>query len=294
MSGQKLQDGTAIKRINDAIQIFQKYQTGEVSKSSSDHLNQLRNIRMSVGLAWPVILKYCFLHVSSHCGVVRFLTDLACTVKVGVFPIISSIGDFDPFDDVGLIFSKSCIALKISDSSFLTPPDFFASKLTLFFSAMSVNARVETDMLHEIEDRYTYRTGVIGELLSVYMNATLNLDDWVVNLDELSQPTRAQMLTLLAQNRNMISNEIRSYVNKNLDHPSEHLAAVAKKYNQEWDIGQPTPNLLPVTSATEIDGPESDTESDSYSASTDLDASLRAGSSFPTRDDEIEFSLDDL
>ncbi|QIJ56925.1 non-structural protein [Scaphoideus titanus reo-like virus 1] len=248
MSGMKMQDGTAIRRINDAITAFIAYELGETEKSASTVLNTLRNIRVHVGLAWPTILKYCFTHAASHMGVVRMLLDLATTEKIGMFTILASVGEHDPFNDVGLIFNKACAVLHLSDKDFLIIPDAFSTEVINFFDSQARNARISIENgLHDIEDKYVYRTNAVGSLLLSYISATVELKSWTESLaaNSIGSSSSAVVMSGKIQNlRTVINQRILNFVRKNLSATSIHHRSLATTYNSEWEFLSEVPSVL--------------------------------------------------
>nr|Q85446.1 RecName: Full=Minor outer capsid protein P9 [Rice dwarf virus (isolate O)]BAA02668.1 38.9K polypeptide [Rice dwarf virus]prf//1613134A genome segment S9 ORF [Rice dwarf virus] len=260
----KLQDGIAIKRINDAITTFKNYKLDELEQGGSMAINTLSNVRAHVGLAWPAILRNCLIHTSSHLGFMKFMIDIATTWKVGAFTLLGSVGDEDPFTDVDLIYTKTCLHLGLKDNDFLQFPEEFAYEANSFLEAQSMNARV--DMLtgvHNIEDKYVFRMQSISKFLKAYYTASEDVayltgfikpddsKDSILSAELL----KAQVTSEVLRVRNLITTKIQKYINLYEDSQLPHFRQAALSYTQDWDVDGGVPAALPQPDITDDESP---------------------------------------
>ncbi|CAA32439.1 structural protein P9 [Wound tumor virus] len=241
MSG-KIQDGVAIRRMSDAILFFTNYTSRNLIDQRDITLSTLHTIRRNLGTCWSIALLNCWNETSSHAGVMRFILDIAFSLRFGDFTMLGACGNVDPFDDAGQIFLKSCKATGRNDSCFLTPSDNFGYYLVSFLNKEQLKCVVDMNVgIHNIEDIYVTRMESIMEFIYYYYTESgRDVVNWLEKLEsaDAGLAAHAKSKRLMRAEIDLIRREIlertRLFINNNRNSFHDHHRELVRRYRTIW------------------------------------------------------------
>nr|ABC75538.1 nonstructural protein Pns10 [Rice gall dwarf virus]ABD16176.1 36K protein [Rice gall dwarf virus] len=239
----KLQDGVAIAKIKETINLFCEYSFGDLVNNRREIVGRVHDARKNAALAWPDLIMNCFLHSASHYGVVKFLLDIALSTRFGDFTLLGVSSQNYPFYDLHVVMTKAFCNLDFAKDEYLMINDSFSSMMSAFLDEEGVHSAMSMELgIHDIEDRFVLRTKRLFYIIHEYHMSLDEIEPWLEKLPDasggtlLNQKSKEQMRVIFSNAKVRIANSINLYVTNNTNSYNEYVREVAEYVADLWNI----------------------------------------------------------